>query len=319
MIENKLEIKYESSELAETSIQENSVFTIKYRKVRDLASSTKKLVTSNLFLTIFGFIFTYILIAFASVFNSFPGSVIFSLILLEIIFSLLIMIFSTKNLQFTSSKLLFSVGGPLVALVRVCLDFESNLTLACQIPLITLVLSYVIQKIYKGMKKETLLFSYEINFSRVYHNHKIIGLWVSLIAIFITFSFIFYTEPQHLAISAFLVITFTLLFSKKKSQKTLLSEKRNSNRFQSSTEYQNLRPVTLVSIFLVCMPLIFAIGSIAPLNTPQFQFATASQSSRINNNIDFTGLDYFDNLDVDAKLEKLVDKKVRQIINTKFK
>ncbi|KKL53252.1 hypothetical protein LCGC14_2277300, partial [marine sediment metagenome] len=182
------------------------------------------------------------------------------------------------------------IGSPLLSLTLISLlSSEGNLLLASQVPVIILPLTLIIQAIYKIAKRDSYRYDYEFSFSKVYHKHKVFGLWASLIILFFVYSFIFYTEPQNLTFSAFMVIGFTLMFTKKSKTKA-------SN--YCNIRDQHLRSVTLISIFLICMTSIFAVGSIIPVATPSFQFAIVSQSSRIEGaDIDFSNLEYYTSLD----------------------
>ncbi|HEC39037.1 MAG TPA: hypothetical protein ENI29_12430, partial [bacterium] len=288
MSETKLKVGLESQELVMPNGQnKGSRISLMSQRLKYISKNVRSLVSISLLVSLLGFIVAYLFATASLISHSLPVGLIFAFILLEILLFLFIMIFSTKNLRFTKFRLMFMIGGPMVSLLLVSLlHSNDSLELASQIPIITLPLTLLITRLYRIIKRDSLKADYGFSFSKTYHQHKVFGLWVSLIVLFFVFSFIFYTEPQHLSSSAFFVIIFTLIFTKK--------EKGTTNNGRD----RHLRSVTLVSIFLILMTTIFAVGSIVNVNTPAFQFATVSQSSRIEgSNIDFSNLEYYNSFD----------------------
>lgn len=291
MSESELNVRLENPEFV--TDRDSSRISSFCRSLKEISYNTISLIAISLVLVVFGFFFTYFFTMVSLSLNTFPSYIIFSFVLLETILLLFIMIFSTKNLQFTKFKIRLVVGSPLSALMLIFLLYsENNLVFLAQIPALILICSLIIMRVFKVSKRNRISFRYKLNFSKMYHNHKVFGLWVSLIVIFIIYSFVFFAEPQHLGFSAFLIIIFTLLFTQRDK------ELGHDSTYVSSIRDRHLRSATLVSLFLMLAPLIFVISSIGSINTPQFQFATVSQSSRIqNSNIDFSGLEYSNNLD----------------------
>ncbi|MFX1503863.1 MAG: hypothetical protein ACFFDH_23075, partial [Promethearchaeota archaeon] len=161
-----------------------------------------------------------------------------------------------------------------------------------------------------------------------YHKQKRIFLLIFFIVFTISFLFLFLIDPIDMIIPVGLLILSTLAFTIKAKGKTkkLIARKSNllhrrpeyfrkrySNRIKydldssgameknesnfSQYEDKHQRAVILISFFLMCMPLVFAVPSLLIATFPQTEFATIPQYQRVDGNEDFSSLNYTETLD----------------------
>ncbi|KKL48971.1 hypothetical protein LCGC14_2320200, partial [marine sediment metagenome] len=136
MSENKLKIGLETQEqVGPIKQKESSRISSVYQKIKNISNNKKRLISINLLLALIGFITVYLFTTRSLVAGSLSIGLIYAFIILETIFLLFVMIFSTKNLRFTKFRLLFMVGAPLLSLTLISLlSSEGNLLLASQVP-----------------------------------------------------------------------------------------------------------------------------------------------------------------------------------------
>jgi len=304
-----------------------SLSVLKEEPLLDYSNPTSKLIFSRINSTlvlILGFVFFYGFTAISVSYHLFSNDIIYSFLVLQSLSLSFVLAPLIKELRFSRFRLLILLTIPFLtfsALSFIYFNFNyNNVEYASVVPITAFLLSYGLLKLYTSMRSEL---------SNIYHDHKAIGLWIALISVFVAFAIIYFSEPLSLYIPGFLIIFFTIIFTKRNTDLTaktltqkILYSNRNSKDLTQKILYSNrvskelgiektadtiyvqnrrdklTRPAILIGIFLIFMTLLFSLQTLIPLTAPQSNYAVIPQSSRIeSDNIDFSKLEYYDQLD----------------------